>query len=266
MRRSPTRSHSKRRHVLAVAAAAAVATVIAGLISSADAARVQIGPLIVVTDGGFKPQKLPRERFAPISFWGHADIRTVRGKPPPALRHVRIDFDRDGKLTTGGLAVCQPAAIEDSTPQEARQRCKAAIVGTGHAAATVVLPGSAPVRIESPLTLFNGPRVGGNPTAIGHAQSNYPSRETYVVVAPIEKRGGAYSYRTAFDIPPIAGGYGVLTHIDVRIGRRFRAGGMDRSYVAARCSRGILRTHGLFYFADGNVLSGDVFRACHALD
>lgn len=256
----------KRRRTITIASLLAACAVLAGLIASADAARVQIGPLIVITDGGFKPQKLPRHRYAPINFWGHAEIRTVRGKPPPALRHVMLQFDRDGKLTTAGLPICQPASIENATPQEARQRCRGSIVGTGHAAATVVLPESGPVKVESPLTLFNGPRQDGNPTVLGHAQTTYPTVETYVVVAPIEKRGGAYSYRTAFDIPPIAGGHGVLTHVDARVGKRFRAGGIDRSYVSARCSTGILRTHGLFFFDDGMVLSGDIFRACHAID
>jgi hypothetical protein len=256
----------KEHRTIAIAALLAACAILAGLIASANAARVQIGPLVVVTDGGFKPQKLPRHSYAPISFWGHADIRTVHGKPPPALRHVMLEFDRDGKLTTAGLPVCQPASIENATPQEARRRCKGAIVGTGHAAATVVLPGSNSVDVESPVTLFNGPREGGNPTVIGHAQTTYPTVETYVVVAPIERRGGLYSYRTAFDVPPIAGGYGVLTHVDIKVAKRFRAGGAERSYVSARCSIGILRTHGLFYFADGNVLSGDVFRACHPIE
>jgi hypothetical protein len=254
----------KRHRTIAVLFAAC--TILAGLIASANAARVQIGPLVVITDGGFRPQKLPRHSYAPINFWGHADIRTVQGKPPPALKRVMLEFDRDGKLTTTGLPVCQPASIENATPQEARRRCKDAIVGTGHAAATVVLPGSSPVKVESPLTLFNGPRQGGNPTVIGHAQTTYPTVETYVVVVPIERRGGLYSYRTAFDIPPIAGGHGVLTHVDVKVGRRFHAAGAERSYVSARCSTGILRTHGLFYFADGNVISGDVFRACHPIE
>lgn len=256
----------KRPRNITIAVLFTAGAILAGVMASANAARVQIGPLIVITDGGFKPQKLPRHSYAPISFWGHADIRTVRGTPPPALKHVMLEFDRDGKLTTTGLPICQPASIENATPQAARQRCKGAIVGTGHAAATVVLPGSGPIEVESPLTLFNGPREGGNPTVLAHAQTTYPSVETYVVTAPIERRGGAYSYRTAFDVPPIAGGHGVLTHVDVRVGKRFRAGGAERSYVSARCSTGVFRTHGLFYFADGNVLSGDVFRACYAIE
>ena len=50
-------------------------------------------------------------------------------------------------------------------------------------------------------------------------------RETYAIVVPIEKRGGGFRYRARLDLPSIAGGAGAITHVDVRIGRRYRAGG-----------------------------------------
>ena len=66
------------------------------------------------------------------------------------------------------------------------------------------------------------------------------------------------------DIPPIAGGLGALTHIDVKIGRRYRAGGKQRSYVSARCSDNILQTHGRFSFEDGTIIDGLVEKYCHS--
>ena len=63
-------------------------------------------------------------------------------------------------------------------------------------------------------------------------------------------------------MPPLAGGLGALTHLDVKIGRRYRAGGRQRSYVSARCSDNILQTHGTFTFADGTTISGQVEKFC----
>lgn len=234
------------------------------VVGGANAALVRVGSVVLRTDGGFKPQTLPRRAYAPISFQGHADFESTGSGPPPALQSAILDFDRDGRLTTAGLATCPPARIEGSTPAEARQSCAAAIVGTGHVAAMVTLPGSSPVEVRSPLTLFNGPRQNGNPTVVAHAQTTYPAAETYVVVVPIERRGGAYSYRATFEVPQIAGGYGALTHVDIKIGRRYRAGGAKRSYVSARCSDGILETHGRFTFADGTVIAGVIFKPCTA--
>jgi hypothetical protein len=231
----------------------------------AVAASVRIGTLVVNADGGFAPRLLPKRAFAPIHFEGHADVKTTDGSMPPALRQVRLELDRDGRLTTAGLPVCPPSRIEGATPQQARSRCRGAIVASGHAAAEIGLPGQRPVEVRSPLTLFNGPRQGGDPTIVAHAQSTFPAVETFVLTVPIERRGGTYGYRIQFEVPEIAGGRGALTHVDARIDRRYRAGGAERSYVSARCSDYILQTRGFFSFADGTVISGSVFKACRPL-
>lgn len=250
----------------AVAALLALCVAAAALLTAGAAAdQVRLGPLVVTADGGFTPRLLPKRAFAPIRFQGRAEIEMLNGEQPPALRRIRLDFDRDGKLTTTGLASCAPESIANATPAQARQACGAALVGTGHVGASIAFPGRAPVEVSSPLSLFNGPRQSGNPTAIAHAQNTFPETETYVVVIPIEQRPGTYRYRATFDIPAIAGGAGALTHVDAKIGRRWRSGGEERSYASARCSDGILQTLGLASFADGTVISGSIFKPCRAL-
>lgn len=246
--------------LLAVGALVAVGAALVG--GTAGAATVRVGTLVLHADGGFEPQVLPKRTYAPIHFQGHGDIETTDGSVPPALQHVKLDFDRDGHLTTTGLSVCPPDRIEGATPQQARQRCRGAIVGTGHIAAAVPLLGLGRISLSSPLTLFNGPRQDGNPTVVMHAQAPFPISETYVVVVPIERRHGIFGYRASFDVPPIAGGVGAITHLDAKIGRRYRVGGAERSYVSARCSDFILQTQGYFSFADGTVVYGSVFKVC----
>jgi hypothetical protein len=234
-------------------------------VNVANAAQVRIGTLVLRADGGFEPRALPKRAYAPIDFQGHADIGTTDGSMPPALREVKLEFDRDGKLTTAGLGTCPPSRIEGASPKQARQLCQSAIVGTGHVGAAIALPGHARVEIRSPLTLFNGPPQAGNRTVVAHAQSTFPVVETYVVIVPVERRGGAYGYRATFDVPEIAGGFGALTHADVKVGRRYRSHGAERSYVSARCSDYILQTRGFFSFADGTIVSGSVFKSCRPL-
>lgn len=238
---------------------------LAVMAAAATADRVRLGPLVVTANGGFEPRLLPKHAYAPIRFQGRATIKMLNGAQPPALRRIRLDFDRDGKLTTAGLASCAPGSIASATPAQARQRCAAALVGTGRVQASIALPGRAPVDVSSPLSLFNGPRVDGNPTAVAHAQNTFPATEIFVVVIPIEQRRGVYRYRATFDIPPIAGGAGAITAVEAKVGRRYSAGGEERSYVSARCSDGILQTLGLASFADGTVISGSLFKGCQAL-
>ncbi len=249
------------RKLVAIAGIVALAALLVGNIASA--ATIRVGTLVLKADGEFAPRALPRHSYAPIHFQGYGDISTTDGSVPPALQHVRIEFDRDGRLTTAGLGVCPPARIENATPAQARNRCGNAVVGSGHIGAVVPLPILGRIALRSSLTLFNGPRRDGNPTVLLHAQAPFPISETYVVVIPIERRrGGIYGYRASFDVPPIAGGLGALTHIDAKVGRRYRVGGSERSYVSARCSDYILQTQGYFSFADGTVVYGSAFKAC----
>lgn len=228
---------------------------------AANAALVRVGNLVLTADGGFTPSTLPRSSYAPISFDGEANLRAVDGSVPPALQRLVLDFDRDGRLSTGGLPICQPAALEEATTQEARNLCPGAIVGTGHAGVALG-SGGQPLLVSSPLTFFNGPRLAGKPTVIMHARISVPAVQTFVITIPVEKRGGSYRYRATIEVPPIAGGRGSLTHLDASIGKRYRSGGRERSYVSARCGDGIFSTRGRFTFADGTVIDGSVDKAC----
>jgi hypothetical protein len=250
------------RKRIAIAGAVFLAALLATALASA--ATVRVGTLVLHADGGFEPRLLPKRAFAPIHFQGYGEVETTDGSVPPPLRHVKLEFDRDGRLSTSGLPVCRPGEIETASPQVARRLCRGAIVGRGRVAATVPLPLLGRVEVRSALTVFNGPRQGGDPTVLLHAQAPFPVSETYVVVVPIERRGGAYGYRAEFDVPPIAHGLGSLTYIGSKIGRIYRASGSERSYVSARCSDSILQTRGLFSFADGTVVSGSVFKVCRA--
>jgi hypothetical protein len=243
---------------LLLAACAALA------VGSAEGATVRVGTLVLHADGGFQPRVLPRRAYAPIRFQGHGDIRTTDGSVPPALRHVKVEFDRDGRLATAGLPVCPPSRIEATTVKQARSRCGGAIVGRGHVGAVLDFAAGR-IGVRSPLTLFNGPRQDGNITVVAHAQTTVPVFQSYVVVVPIERRRGTFGYRSSFDIPEIAGGAGALTHIDAKIGRRYSFRGARRSYVSARCSDYILQTQGYFAFDDGNVVYGSVFKPCRML-
>lgn len=250
-----------RRSRLGVLAVLALA--VAAFTGSATGALVEVDNLVLRADGGFEPQSLPRHRFAPIEFQGHVDVASKDGSRPSPLRQALIDFDRDGRISVAGLPTCSPESIANASSEEARRICRGALVGTGHVEAMVALE-SGPVLARSPLSIFNGPPLNGLPTVVLHARTTVPATQTYAILVPIEKRPGEFRYRARLEVPPLAGGLGALTHIDVKIGRRYRAGGKARSYVSAHCSDNILRTHGRFSFEDGTVIDGSVEKYCHS--
>jgi hypothetical protein len=232
---------------------------------TATGAVVKVEDVVLHADGGFHPQTLPKRQFAPIDFHGELDISSRGGGEPPRLEQALIDFDRDGRLSVAGLPTCAPDTIDDVGAAEARRLCRGAIVGSGHIGTYVAFLEQPPVESTSPLTIFNGPRTAaGQPTAVLHAQISAPATHTYAISVPIEQRRGGFRYRARIDVPAIAGGFGAITHLDVEIGRRYRAGGQARSYVSARCSDNILQTHGRFTFAGGTVVDGLVEKYCHS--
>lgn len=245
--------------------AAAVAAVFA---TAAHGALIIVPPLVLHADGDYKPHDLPRHRYAPIEFYGHADVKRQGGGIPSRLERATLEFDRDGLLTTRGLPVCAPARIEAASPAAARRICGRALVGEGRLGGVIAIPGGLVLRTSSPLILFNGPRLHGMPSVVAKAQVTVlgVGVENFTIPIPIERAHGEFRYRASLELPEIAGGYGVITSVRAKIGRHYRAGGKELSYVSARCTRGLLQVHGEFDFADGTIMYGEVSKPCLAVE
>jgi len=256
-----------RKRLQAALGAAFLATIVAVAAASPalggrqDVAIVKVGNLVLRANGGITPQALPRRRYAPIRFQGYGTIKSRDGSLPPEVTRTVINFDRDGRLNVRGLPVCPLARVKSLSPPLARRACKGAIVGSGKVEATLNVPILGSVQVTSPLTIFNGPRQGRNPTAILHAWTTLPVPEVYAPIVTLERR--RQGVRASVDIPDLAGD-GVITGIRVKIGRRWRFRGKKPSYTSARCSRGILTTGGRFEFNDGKVISGTLYTPCQA--
>lgn len=232
--------------------------------SAAYSAVVRVDGIIVKAQGSFTPRVLPKRAYAPIRLGGHVNISTADHLVPPALTGFNVDFSHDGRLQTAGLPVCRPELIQNTRPGQARELCKDAIVGTGNVEALIQLPGQPQVPVRTPLTAFNGPRQEGNPTVVFHTYTSFPESETFVVTAPVVRSGGRLGFHIDVQVPPIADGYGALTHGDIRVGKKYRYRGRELSYTSAHCPDGVLEAHGRLTFATGTVIAGTVYSPCSA--
>jgi hypothetical protein len=236
---------------------------IAGAVRSNDRVELRAGDLIIVGHGGFRPETLPRTHDAPITIYGGGKLTTVSGEVPPILETLAFEFDKHGHVDTTGLEVCTAGKLQATTVAAARKACPNAIVGKGFGTGVVTFPEQKPIPVSSPLTIFNGPRVHGDASILGHFYTTVPVATAFVVPVVIEKiNKGVYGYRVKAKIPKIAGGYGHPISGHLTVARKWTYKGKKHSYVNARCETGHLQARGEFTFNDGTFLSGNFLRSC----
>lgn len=192
-------------------------------------------------------------------------MSTVSGELPPVLKGFTIEFDKHGTVDTEGLPRCTKAKLVATDVPAARRACKDAIVGKGFGSAVVAFPEQGPIKVGSPITLFNGPKKGGNNTVIAHAHLDYPGPTTFIVPIVIERiHRGVFGYRVNVEIPKIAGGYGHPIKGRAKVGRMWTFNGHRHSYINARCETGHFRSRGKFTFKDegGTTLQADFLLPC----
>ncbi len=210
------------------------------------------GNLVIDAEGGFAPKALPKHENAPITTHGGGTLSTLSGDLPPILDTFVLEFDKHGALDTTGLGVCTKGKLIATDVKTARKACGDAIVGEGFGSAVVKLPEQAPIKVGSPITLFNGPKKGPDDTIIAHAHLDYPGPTTFIVPIVIEKiHKGVYGYRVKVKIPSIVNGYGHPISGSAKVGKKWTFKGKKHSYINARCETGHFQVRGEFTFKEG---------------
>jgi hypothetical protein len=253
----------RRKIVLGVVLGMLVAAAVAS--ASTFKQHIVIGELVLDAQGGFEPNKLPKFKNAPITTHGGGKISTVSGEIPPILDTFILEFDKHGAVDTVGIPFCTQGKLVATDVPAARRACKDAIVGTGFGSAVVKFPEQGPIKVGSPITLFNGPKKGGDDTIIAHAHLDYPGPATFIVPIVIEKiNKGVYGYRVKVKIPKIAGGYGHPISGSTKVGRKWTFKGKKHSYISARCETGHFQVHLEAIFKEADTLTSTFVLPCQA--
>lgn len=251
----------RRTLAKAIALAAAIGLLGAG---SAYAITSFIGNHFVSATASMEPRALPSRGGAPVSLSNVTRNKTTDGSPPPVMKTLSFLFDKHGFLDVKGLPVCTAAKLANTTPNQARKKCAGALVGKGLGKAEVTMPGKPPVTISSPLSFFNGPKAGGNPTLIAHAYETVPTAKTLLVPIAIERiKHGRYGYRAKIELPEVAEGFGAPTLAEATIGATRKRGGRTVGYLNAFCAGGRLQVYGTLSFTNGDFFPATLTSPCH---
>jgi hypothetical protein len=250
-----------RKTVLRTFAVLAVLALVGA--GSAYALRLQVGNVVIVTDGGFSPTTLPKHELAPIEVHGFGQIETTDGALPPILKQLTFWFDKNGGVETRGLPVCPMSKLVATTTARARKNCSDAIVGTGFGKAVVNFPEQAPIPANSPLTIFNAPPLHGNPAVYVHAYTTIGGPSTFLISVEIQRvHDGRYGFKTVANIPKIVNGYGTPTYGRIKIKKEWTYKGKRLSYINASCPDGRLQAKVRSTFKDGTLLEGTFVKPC----
>ncbi|HVQ60143.1 MAG TPA: hypothetical protein VMS60_14675 [Solirubrobacterales bacterium] len=229
------------------------------------------GPTVTGGDGNTQsvdvkiaPKKLSKTAFTPATLQVTTKTTTTthaNGVPSPAI-HAIVDFDKNAKLYTKGIPTCDPALLQSTSTEVAEQACGKAKIGGG--TATALLPvGPTVYTVNQVVTAYNGVPQAGKPAVILHTYGTTPLQTTLVLVGKVSnynKEG--YGPRLDLEIPKIAGGTGALTDFQVKIDKKYRFKGQQRSFISAKCTSGKLKSRAAFTYLDGEQLTALSTQPC----
>ncbi len=224
--------------------------------------------VVVSLDGSVAPRHIPRQRPVPVSIDLSGTVRGADGVPPPRLSRIEIAFGARGGLDTAGLPVCPRARLRNATARQALARCRGALVGRGEIGTEVPLDPDEPLLARAGVLAFNG-RSDGRPAVWVHAYSASPPVSFVLPFYLRTLRAGAFGILLRSPVRQALGRWPRLRSFQITLGRRYRAGGEQRSYLSARCplprrfSVGIFPlARATYHFAPRPTLSTTILRGC----
>jgi hypothetical protein len=206
----------RRNLLVALALSAALAV---GVTAFASAAQVKLraGNIIATFGGTSKPTALPKNRFAPVKANIFGKLVTSDGTHVSALREAVVDFDKDIKVNPKGIPVCKPGQLEARNTAAAKRVCGKATVGAGKANAEIAFPEQRPIKVPSPITIFNGGGNAARAKLLIHTFITVPVPAAIVTQVNIKKKGPGIT--TTSKVPVIAGGSGSVLDFRFNVGR-----------------------------------------------
>jgi hypothetical protein len=227
--------------VLSLAGAVALSVAVVASAVNLTSTTVRAGNLQVTFGAGIYQRALPKHRFAPFKHTIFGAIKTTDGTHPSAFRELVLDIDKDVKINAKGYPVCSAGQLKARDTTEAKRVCGKTIIGEGKATAEVAFPEQAPIKVTSPLLVFNGGESGGKVTLLLHAFLTRPVPAAIVTTVTIRRKGtGVHAIAK---VPVIAGGNGSVLNFRFTLGKTYRYQRKMVGYFEARCPDGVFKVH-----------------------
>ncbi len=231
---------------IAIAAIAALGAMALPGIARAEV--FQGGSRLINFETTVAPTLLPVKTYAPVTLAYSMDFGATEGSEYGTAARIRLDLDSDFSFYVDPVPQCSLTQLENTTTSTAREECPASILGMGTADMVYTLPGQGPMPASGDVTVFRA--LAPQPSVVIHLYLAAPAPHTLIMESLIY--GTPQGTALSFDIPPISGGYGLLTHFDF---------GMSR-VTHARCGDGVLTQQPTVTYQGGATVTGTASRPC----
>jgi hypothetical protein len=234
----------------------------------------QEGNLRLSLAGKLSPRRLPRQGRAPISVSVGGAVSTTDGSPPPQLKTITVQINRNGHFDATGLALCPVARIQPASSSRALANCRSSLVGQGSFTALAGFGESETGQRETyetqgRLLLFNGQKQGKS-VLFGQIYSSRPFATSFVIPFTVKEIAkGRFGTVLSATLPAALRSWGNLTAIEMTLSRRYAYQGKSHSYISAGCPapKGFGRAvfdlvRGTFAFEGGQSISSTLTDQC----
>ncbi len=228
-----------RKKLMLTLVAVAVASLGVAAVASAVSTTLRAGNLIATFGGTTSPKALPKNRYVPISTNIFGKIATTDGTHPSAFRELEFDIDKDLKVNVRGFPACKGGQLEARDTKAALRACGDAVLGSGSADVEIAFPEQKPIKVHSPLTIFNGGEKGGKITLYFHIFITVPAPTAVVTTVTIQKKGSGI--HSVAKVPVVAGGSGSGLDFSFKLGKTYTYKGKKTGYLEARCPDGLFK-------------------------
>jgi hypothetical protein len=230
-----------RRNLMVALALAAVLSLGVAAIASAVSFTARAGNLITTFGGSTVPKALSKTKYTPVTTNIFGKITTSDGTHPAAFRETEVNIDKDVKVNVKGYPVCKGGQLQARDTKAAKKACGNAILGEGHADAEIAFPEQKPIKVPSPLLVFNGGEKGGKITLFIHTFITVPVPAAIVTTVTITRKGSGL--KSIAKIPVIAGGSGSAIDFSFKLGKTYSYKGKKVGYFEARCPDGLFKVN-----------------------
>jgi hypothetical protein len=230
----------RRSMMGALVMAAVLSVAVAGIALAKQAeTTIRAGNLVLTFGGGFTPEKLSKNEYTPVTADLFGKITTSDGTHPSAFRETVVDVDKDLRVNVKGLPICTPGQLEARDTEAALKVCGNTELGTGTAHAEIAFPEQRPIKVSSPLKVFNGGERGGKVKLLVHTFITVPAPTAIVTQVIIQRKGSGL--HSVAKVPVIAGGSGSALDFSFKLGKTYTYKGKRVGYLEARCPDGVFK-------------------------